>query len=822
MIALRFQQTFTREREAIVEPVGPDDVSEILRRRLFTADSLRDPQRFRAPVVSAVEAIKKLDEQANREGPDAERRFLASYPFHPDLVGVLYSKWTNLTGFQRTRGVLRTFALALRDAVHWDSAPLVGTGVFLAPPKTLELCRALSELAQIATADVIEGRQQQWAAILEGEFDKARAIQLENATLTGREIERAVVATFLHSQPVGNRALASDLLRLLGETSPDKIVLGKALREWVQRSWFLDENETRDLDGELPKAWRLGSRPNLQQMHDDAARRVADSAVEDRLASIVRSAKDLSNVASAPSVDVHLLPGAPRDIGDDQRFHYAVLGPAAASEAGRPSGDAARFIDETTGPDRPRKNRNAVVLAVPSRVGIAQARDAVRNLIGWEHVKRDVPPGEMDEQRRAVLDERTRTAESRARTAVRQAYDLAVAVSEQNKIVAYKLTPSPDPLFTTIKAAKNLRILDRVNPEALLPDGPYNLWREGETSRFLNQIVGAFCELPHLPKVLETETIRRAMLDGVRHGLLTMRLERPDHSVRTFWLEDVDPVAINESGLEVVLPKVAALASIPVSALKPGGLPELWGRGAVTVGDVVSFFKGERTATVGIGASSSTIPIPRAPREAVYEAVAAAVQLGLVWYRHGALSLLAEAPPPGTLVDEGTLAKPPDPVDPVALLPDSLSSAWHAGATTVSALRTALDERVGEALPWVTVSTAVDVAIAQGLLQLAADSAAWARDPVNASAVKLLAAGLKPPPLPGVLRATNQGLSLADLQTIADAVPALLESAATMGLSITADVTISVKRASPPISTEEIRTLNAVLKEAEARLNFEA
>lgn len=156
-IALKFQQIFAREREATVVPVGQDDVSEILRRRLFTADSLKDPQRFRAPVVGAVEAIKKLDELTQRESTDAERRYLASYPFHPDLVGVLYAKWTNLSSFQRTRGVLRTFALALREALHWDGSPLVGTGVLLPAPASAELSPALSELAQIATTDVVEG-----------------------------------------------------------------------------------------------------------------------------------------------------------------------------------------------------------------------------------------------------------------------------------------------------------------------------------------------------------------------------------------------------------------------------------------------------------------------------------------------------------------------------------------------------------------------------------------------------------------------------------------------------------------------------------------
>ena len=65
---------------------------------------------------------------------------------------------------------------------------------------------------------------------------------------------------------------------------------------------------------------------------------------------------------------VHNLPVKPSDIDDDGEFHYAVLGPSAASMSGNPSAEARRFIDETTSPDRPRVYRNAVVLAVPSRI----------------------------------------------------------------------------------------------------------------------------------------------------------------------------------------------------------------------------------------------------------------------------------------------------------------------------------------------------------------------------------------------------------------------------------------------------------------------
>ena len=133
-IALELSTILRREREEGIQPVVKEDVAEVLRRRFFVPDSIRDIQQFRPDVLAALQGIASLDEPTRKEGNAAEQRYLASYPFHPDLTEVLYNSRTQLEGFQRTRGVLRTFALALRDAAKWDQSPLVGPNVFLTEP----------------------------------------------------------------------------------------------------------------------------------------------------------------------------------------------------------------------------------------------------------------------------------------------------------------------------------------------------------------------------------------------------------------------------------------------------------------------------------------------------------------------------------------------------------------------------------------------------------------------------------------------------------------------------------------------------------------
>ena len=401
---------FGRQMEEEASPVSKEDVAEVLRRRFFEPDSIRDAGAFRPHVTSAVGSIAKLDPQTSKERPAVEERYLSSYPFHPDLTEVFYTRWTQLESFQSTRGILRTFAIALRDAEKWDTSPLIGPNVFLSKPGGSSLAESASELAGFASVDTGEGKHQKWRPIIEGELAKARSIQSEATGLSHREIEQAVISVFLSSQPIGHKALTRELVLLLGAANPDKIELEKALHRWTDVSWFLDEAEIatagRNPDGsrDLPKAWRLGNRPNLRQMHDDACtNRVPPALVESQLVSAIEKLRSLTAGASAAGARVHTLPDSPRDVQDDGELHYAVLGPSAASESGKPSTEARRFIDETTGPDRPRANRNAVVLAVPSRDGLDAARTRIREHLGWQEVREQLKDQPIDLVREQML-----------------------------------------------------------------------------------------------------------------------------------------------------------------------------------------------------------------------------------------------------------------------------------------------------------------------------------------------------------------------------------------------------------------------------------
>lgn len=727
---------FQRQREAAVQPVEKDDVAEVLRRRLFDSESVKLRGTWPQHVIAALKGISALDDQTAKQGAAAEERYLKSYPFHPELTEVFYSKWAaGIERFQKTRGVLRTFALALRESEKWDESPLVGPAVFLSAPKQDGLSEAARELVSIADTIVGDGQATRWTGIVENELARARQVQADAVGLKLREIEQAVMATFLHSQPAGRSAKTRDLLLLVGPCRPDKIELEKGLGRWARNSYWLDDANIPEKDGQLPAEWRLGNRPNLNQMQSAAAAQIQDDVVRARLIEEIGKLKTLTSGASASGVRVHTLPTKPKDIEDDGLFHYAVLLPSAASESGKPSGEAKRFLDETSGPDKPRVFRNAVLLLAASKDGLSAAEARVRDHMAWEKVLDDLTPkndeerqqkGSVDVARLQTLKMHIDKAKGRVPDSIRQAYCIVVTVSDKDEVQAFKITVSDDAHFETIKKDKRSRVQDTaITADALLPDGPYNLWKGGETSRRVKDLAGAFAQLPHLPKMLKSQAIVETLVEGCVQGTFVLKLTRPDRTFRTWWRGRPDAAALNDPAMELVLPEAAELGDIPGELLAPKALPDLWSADEITAQAVMDYFSGAKVVQVDKGGFSEAMAVPKAASDVIDAAIAEAVDAGKVWLLSGPASLLAEPIPAGVLSPAAKLRAPPAVISAAAILPENLPGAWKEDKTTALAIAAALSQQAGSTLPWKSVRDVIGGSLQARFIALEEGSAPW-------------------------------------------------------------------------------------------------
>lgn len=738
---------FARQQEEPVEPVVKEDVAEVLRRRFFMAESIRDKEALRPHAIAAFKGLVAHDQTLKKQGAEAEKRYVESYPFHPELTEVFYSNWVQLDQFQRTRGVLRLFAMALRDSAGHDSSPLVGANVFLRARGEDGLCDSIRDLVEIADAQSAEGQKVAWAGILNRELSFARTIQLDYPGLSNRELEQAVLTTFFHSQPAGQKVHLRELKLAVAPTNPDRIELEKALLRWAQESYWLDDKFTETDGSALPENWRLGNKPNLTQIHREKKREIESDhgLIAVRLEKAVRDVKKLTEGASALGVRVHQLPEKPSDIEDDGKFHFAVMASDAASESGKPSTVARRFIDETTSAAKPRVNRNAVILAVPSKDGLEVARSRVADLLAWEQVQSelaaDAKAGKIDNQRLQRLAIELDKARKHVPEAIRQAWCIVVTVGENNDIQAFKLGITDDALFTTLKEDGRARVKEtKVAADALLPGGPYDLWNDDESIRPVKHLAGAFASLPHLPKMLSASAIVETLVDGCVAGDFVLRLVRPDRTVRTWWRMRPDDEALKDPSLEVVLSTGAEMTEIPGPLLSKGAIPGMWdGKDSLPFAQIEQHFSGSVVIQVDRGSYTEGQQVPKASPQVVAGAVEKAVADGNLWLVSGPTSLFKEALPSGILTDSAQLMPPPEPIVAAAILEANLPKAWKGGKASVAGILAQLSDAKGKPQPWVLVQVAVDGALRARLVELDDNSATWPCDS-SASAKVILKA----------------------------------------------------------------------------------
>jgi len=201
-------------------------------------------------------------------------------------------------------------------------------------------------------------------------------------------------------------------------------------------------------------------------------------------------------------------------------------------------------------------------------------------------------------------------ARGRVPDAIRQAYCIVVTVSDKDEVQAFKITVNEDPHFEIIKNDTRSRVQDTaITAEALLPDGPYNLWKGGETSRRVKDLAGAFAQLPHLPKMLKAQAIVETLVGGCVQGTFVLKLMRPDRTFRTWWRSQPDEAALADPALELVLPEAAELGEIPprISSPTANRAAICFRRWTVVDGRHVDFMDGSRQ---GWMAASIVAPIP--------------------------------------------------------------------------------------------------------------------------------------------------------------------------------------------------------------------
>jgi hypothetical protein len=606
--------------------------------------------------------------------------------------------------------VLRILALAGRRAEKADTSAFIGPEALLG--NAAELSDSTLELVKQCEG---EG---DWPKILIGELEKAREIQTEFPSLRAREIEQAVIATFLHSQPRGQKADPPELHALIAHPAIDVAAISEGLEKWRDLSWFLSEE---------PGVWRFGTQPNLTHMHVRALERISakPDLIADELRARIRAAR-LGDVEDG--VVPHNLPDGPRDIADTPDLHFVVLPPECVVELGKPVPAAVEaYFNTTSGPKNPRTYRNALVALAPDRAKLAGLRERVMRLLGWRAVEAGEEAKLLSDVQKKELTRRKREAEDGLADAVRAAYSVLLAVDEGGAVEARPLPAGVEAAFARTKKvlieAERL-LATSLDPELFLPGSYLDLWGSGEKSKKAKDLVAAFGQLPRLPRLLRAQVLQDSLARGIREGKIVLQFARADGSVRTLWRVEASPEDLWRPEAEVAPLAFAALHELEPDLLGPGRIEGLWltDTAPLSMERIESMFDGNRCPRV-------------ASPEVINRAVRSAVQRGLLMARVDGKVFLRQALPDRPVLQDLELLLPPPPVRGANLGPKELPEGWKDGETDLATVAQAISRRRGHGVPWVLLRDGVTEALAARLFEVVAEGS-WPCGPDDAERVR--------------------------------------------------------------------------------------
>ena len=309
--------------ESSWRPASAEEGFEIVRRRLF--EPMADPAQFKDRDVVA-RAFADLYRTQHQEFPpecrdaDYEKRLKAAYPIHPEIFDRLYTDWSTLVKFQRTRGVLRLMAAVIHSL--WekgDRNPLIlPANISIDDPRVqFELTRYLSD---------------NWVPVLEKDVDGPNSLPLrldgEVPNLGKFAACRRVARTiYMGSAPLtqaAHRGLEDRRIKL-GCVMPGEspAVFGDALRRLAGAATYLYQ------DG--PRYW-YSTQPTVTKLAEDRAEQLKRDPDKVVHALDLRLRKNLEQKGDFSRI--HPMPQSGQDVPDDLDARLVVLGVDHALQQG--------------------------------------------------------------------------------------------------------------------------------------------------------------------------------------------------------------------------------------------------------------------------------------------------------------------------------------------------------------------------------------------------------------------------------------------------------------------------------------------------------
>jgi len=519
----QLQRIFGR-MQIIYTPVEGEELYEILRKRLF--EDLGDPDTHQTIVNEYFNLYQKLGEDIPYEARETQYRgkLLKAYPFHPELIDILFERWGSIPTFQRTRGTLRLLAEVVSDLYtrQYPSPLIQPCQINLSNPKIRRgFIEHIGEVFESVIASDISG-------------EGAKAVRIDRQM--GTEYSKFNLATglaasiFFYSFSGGERRGTSiQRLRLaaLREGIPSAII-GDALRRLEEQLWFLHfENDL----------YYFSNVVGLNRVIIDKEEVVTEDALE-------REFKERLGDIAGKDFDVYPWPKASSDIPDNRRLKMAILSCDLMANAPRTEQFIRQAINTYSTGFRTYKNNLIFLAADPNEYD--GLKRAIRRFIALDTIKKEKQTMQrLSEEDRGRAEERLKETDTAIPTRIVSLYRYLVK-AWRDGMKTYDLgIPTLGSGVSLTRRAKDFlrdqeQLLEKISSKVLME----KTFSKDDKQKTVDEVWESFLKFSELPILESEQVLRNAIVEGVREGTLGLQLED-----KIWYRESISQDSVTEEAL---------------------------------------------------------------------------------------------------------------------------------------------------------------------------------------------------------------------------------------------------------------------------------
>ena len=626
-----------RRMEDARTPIESAEIYDIVRPRLFQEVD----ERAAAQVAAAYAQFYRSDPwrdllpQASREA-GYEELLRKAYPFHPDIIRVLYERWGSRPQFQLTRGTLRFLSHLL--AHLWPLPPYRGELEGGSWP--------LIQLSDVPLADedvraeTIRVAGSAWETVIgtdiattgpNGLTNSQRADQERGGLYTRYGLVQGLATSvfmFTHGGEQRKPTPEAEVRLAVARSVIPLSDLNQALDDCRARLYYY-----YDQDGGL--IFKTEPNPN-KVLADERANVTTDQA---RL-QVEQVVEEVLGPSSLFNVTLYGFQGRtaqePGDVPDDGALQLVVLPPRLTLSRGQATGRTAAVLDEIGDnyANRLRMNRNVVLFLAPESAAISPAVEqaidwlAARNILGDAGLMERFSAAQQQ-----TIQDRATQAENETRNHVRKAYNTVLLPSGQRTREVFESSYVPSSKTVIQQAEEELlqsyKIHRQFNP-ALLEDRWSSLWPRTATVITTEALWEKFARRGESPILAGMYVLQEMIKQGVEQSIFGYGLlhdsEQDKLKAVSYEGERVylGPFDARDLVMVEIGPRAVLLRPAQVSALFP----------PVTKEEIAMLLRGPRQPVGDVFHTARQTPTVqgRVDRLAFFAAVCEGVQSGLFGY----------------------------------------------------------------------------------------------------------------------------------------------------------------------------------------------